>query len=272
MRISISTLSKSFNLSDEALRFYERKGLLSPARLNDRGYRVFDRTDIQRVGNIKRLKNQGFQLEEIRRIYAGISQGDMVELLEQKKREMEWQARYAALICARMDRCMALIKRRQREGAQPELTWGERYFMRLYPSIEALWAQVNESETLKKLFCHLPLSSFTTVIPAGALKDPGLMADPQKGVLIGAAAADLLEIDVDRGFRAVDAAQAVSCVLALENGQFEMDEIAGPLNHFLRANRLRPTDDLFTHQIMNFTDEQQTHRHYTELVLPVGPA
>ena len=269
MRISISTMSKSFNLSDEALRFYERKGLLNPARLNDRGYRVFERTDIQRVGNIKRLKNQGFQLEEIRRIYDGISQPDMLELMAQKWREMDWQRQYHEMICARMSECMALVRRWERVGEAPTLVGQKPFFMRLYPSIEALWEKVNDSETLKKLFCHLPLSSFTTVIPLGALDDARLMANPQKGVLIGAEAAALLAIDTTRDFRCIDASAAVSCVLALENGQFEMDEIVAPLKRFLAKKKLKPADDLFTHQIMNFTDEHKIHRHYTELVLPV---
>ena len=64
MKISIGTLSKAFELSDEALRFYEKKGLLHPRRENRNGYRVFSRADIQSVSNIQRLKNQGFSLEE----------------------------------------------------------------------------------------------------------------------------------------------------------------------------------------------------------------
>lgn len=272
MRISISTMSKSFNLSDEALRFYERKGLLNPARLNDRGYRVFERMDIQRVGNIKRLKNQGFQLEEIRHIYDGISQPDMIELMAQKWRELDWQMHYNELICARMSECMSLVRRWERVGARPVMMREKPFFMRLYPSIEALWEKVNDSETLKKLFCHLPLSSFTTVIPRQALHDARLMVNPPKGVLIGAEAAALLAIDTTHDFRRIDASTAVSCVLELENGQFEMDEIVQPLLTFLAEKNLRPADDLFTHQIMNFTDENKVHRHYTELVLPVEEA
>ena len=65
MRIMIGTLSKAFDLSDEALRFYEKKGLVRPKREGETGYRVYERVDIQRIGNIKRMKNQGFTLEEM---------------------------------------------------------------------------------------------------------------------------------------------------------------------------------------------------------------
>lgn len=58
MKISIGTLSRAFGLSDEALRFYEKKGLLHPVRENGNGYRVFELADIQRISNIQRLKSQ----------------------------------------------------------------------------------------------------------------------------------------------------------------------------------------------------------------------
>ncbi|MDI9505076.1 MAG: MerR family transcriptional regulator [Clostridiales bacterium] len=271
MRISISTLSKSFQLSDEALRFYERKGLLQPTRINDRGYRVFDRVDIQRMGNIKRLKNQGFQLDEIRQIYEGISTEDMLALVTQKLAELEREIEYKQLIANRMSECTRLVRLVQSLGETPRLVRIESYYMRLYPSIEDLWEQVESSETLKALFCHLPLSSFTTLIPVGALKAPDKPQGIQKGVLIREKAAHLLELDVSDGFTHLRSGPAVSCVVHLENGQFELDDVAGILLPFLEEHRLAPRSDLFTHQIMNFTDETGAHRHYTELVVPVSP-
>lgn len=272
MRISISTLSKSFNLSDEALRYYERKNLLRPERESESGYRVFERVDIQRVGNIKRLQNQGFQLDEIRRVYSGISREDMLSLMEAKRHEMDWEIRYKALISERMGESIECARRLARMGEAPEAVRGKPYYLRLYPSIEALWERVNGDENLVKMFCHLPLSSFTTVFPPSALRDPAHMAPPQKGVLIGAEAAELLGIDVTKGFRRIDATRAVSCVLHLENGQFELDGVAVQILRYMREHALAPSDDLFTHQIMNFQDRDGTHRHYTELVQPVKPA
>ena len=42
MRLSIGVLAKAFNLSDEALRYYEKKGFLHPRREGSGGYRVLD--------------------------------------------------------------------------------------------------------------------------------------------------------------------------------------------------------------------------------------
>ena len=213
MRISISALSKSFSLSDEALRFYERKGLLAPTRIHDSGYRVFERVDIQRIGNIKRLKNQGFQLDEIRVVYSGISQKDMLKLMDEKLHELSWDIRYKQMIHQRMEECIGLVLRYERQGSWPMFVYDKPYYTALYPSIEALWDSVNDSETLKKLFCHLPLSSFTTLFSHSALSDPDHMDPPQKGVLISADAAALLDIDPSHGFRRIDATSALSsCV------------------------------------------------------------
>ncbi|MDO4546488.1 MAG: MerR family transcriptional regulator [Clostridia bacterium] len=271
MRISISTLSKSFNLSDEALRYYERRNLLQPERLNDSRYRVFNRVDIQRVGNIKRLQNQGFQLDEIREIYDGISQDDMLDLMDEKRREMDWDIRYKLLICERMSESVASVRRFIRFGDAPETVREKPFYLRIYPSIEELWNHVSDDEDLTRMFCNLPLSSFTTIFPYSALLDPANMQSPQKGVLIGAEAAELLGIDIMRDFRRIDATRAVSCVLQLENGQFELDGVAVKILNFLEEHDLSPADDLFTHQIMNFRDSDGIHRHYTQLILPVNP-
>ena len=64
MEISIGKLSEAFGLSDEALRFYEKKGLLHPERKAS-GYRVFQRSDIQLVANIRRLQNQNFSCRHL---------------------------------------------------------------------------------------------------------------------------------------------------------------------------------------------------------------
>lgn len=42
---------------------------MRPKREGETGYRVYERVDIQRIGNIKRMKNQGFTLEEINSVY-----------------------------------------------------------------------------------------------------------------------------------------------------------------------------------------------------------
>jgi DNA-binding transcriptional MerR regulator len=61
---SITDLCREFNVTPRTLRFYEQKGLLSPAR---RGWtRLFNYRDRARLQLILRGKRVGFALEEIK--------------------------------------------------------------------------------------------------------------------------------------------------------------------------------------------------------------
>lgn len=63
---SISELCQEFDITPRTLRFYEQKGLLSPAR---RGWtRLFSRRDRARLHVILRSRRLGFSLDEIREL------------------------------------------------------------------------------------------------------------------------------------------------------------------------------------------------------------
>ena len=66
--LKIGEVSKRSGIGIEALRFYERSGLLGrPARTRS-GYRVYDGGVLERLDFIKRAQVLGFSLDEIKRI------------------------------------------------------------------------------------------------------------------------------------------------------------------------------------------------------------
>ena len=64
---SISELSKTFDVTPRAIRFYEDQGLLSPVREGTR--RVYQEKDRVRLRLILRGKRLGFPLSEIKEIF-----------------------------------------------------------------------------------------------------------------------------------------------------------------------------------------------------------
>ena len=65
-RFLIGELAERAGVNRETLRYYERRGLLKPARRTASGYRVYDRESAARLLFIKRAQAFGFSLEEIR--------------------------------------------------------------------------------------------------------------------------------------------------------------------------------------------------------------
>ncbi|WP_376989513.1 MerR family transcriptional regulator [Bosea sp. R86505] len=68
MAYSIRQIADEFGISLRTLRFYEERGLLSPARLPKSPLqfnRIYDDTDKQRLADVIRYRKMGFTITEI---------------------------------------------------------------------------------------------------------------------------------------------------------------------------------------------------------------
>ncbi len=66
--LKIGDVSKRSGIGIEALRFYEKSGLLDKPSRTYSGYRVYDAEVLERLAFIKRAQTLGFSLDEIKRI------------------------------------------------------------------------------------------------------------------------------------------------------------------------------------------------------------
>ena len=62
----IGKVAKQVGITVEAIRFYEKKGLIEPPGRNESGYRDYPEDAVQLVSFIKRAKELGFSLKEIK--------------------------------------------------------------------------------------------------------------------------------------------------------------------------------------------------------------
>ncbi len=95
----IGELAKQTGTSVQALRFYERSGLLPPPTRTESGYRAYAAVDLRRVELIQQAKRLGFSLDEIKRILRLRQQGscpcgEVVQMLEKHMRETDQQIRH----------------------------------------------------------------------------------------------------------------------------------------------------------------------------------
>ena len=61
-----SEIAKMAGVTIETLRYYEKRGLILPKRIEN-GYRIYSEEILDRLNFIKRAKEAGFTLEEIRK-------------------------------------------------------------------------------------------------------------------------------------------------------------------------------------------------------------
>ncbi|HEY0973232.1 MAG TPA: heavy metal-responsive transcriptional regulator [Solimonas sp.] len=64
--LTISRLAKATGVGIDTVRYYERNGLLPEPPRRASGYRAYREEDVQRLRFIRRAKQLGFSLEEIR--------------------------------------------------------------------------------------------------------------------------------------------------------------------------------------------------------------
>ena len=89
--LKIGDVSKRSGIGIEALRFYEKSGLLERPSRTFGGYRVYGEDVLDRLAFIKQAQALGFSLEEIRRIIEDARKGESPceEVREIVRRRME---------------------------------------------------------------------------------------------------------------------------------------------------------------------------------------
>lgn len=131
MKYKIGDLSRAFSISKSALRYYEEKGILSPEHLEGSDYRYYSDKQMHQMGSLKKLRNLGFSVDEIREFFNGVSlerlQSDIENLLQQRAEELERQHYLAEQLQLVYDR----MKDTASHGVICHSTLSERYELQL---------------------------------------------------------------------------------------------------------------------------------------------
>ncbi|MGH6926602.1 MAG: MerR family transcriptional regulator [Propylenella sp.] len=73
--LSIGDLSKLTGVNIETVRYYERVGLLPRPPRTGGGHRVYDATQVKRLNFVRRSRELGFTLEEVRNLLRLVDRG-----------------------------------------------------------------------------------------------------------------------------------------------------------------------------------------------------
>lgn len=119
----IGAAAKQVGISIDAIRYYEREGLIIPAAILESGYREFNDQNIETLRFIQRAKTLGFSLREIRNLLKLKNSPDTtcgkIKALATEKRE-QIARKIAALEMLRTDLDALLQACNTQEGAATE--------------------------------------------------------------------------------------------------------------------------------------------------------
>lgn len=96
--LKIGEVAQASGVGIEALRFYERSGLLGKPLRSASGYRLYDEGVIERLAFIKKAQTLGFSLDEIERIIKDAQSGaspcdDVREIVRRRLNELDRRMR-----------------------------------------------------------------------------------------------------------------------------------------------------------------------------------
>lgn len=105
---TIGNLAAQAGISTDALRYYEREGLIVPSGKTDSGYRLYDKDSIRRVQFIRHAQHCGFTLAEIVELLVlqrrdAACCGDVRTIALEKKLQLESKIRTLKLMSNALD-------------------------------------------------------------------------------------------------------------------------------------------------------------------------
>ena len=133
MKYRIGEMAEFFGLTKEAIRYYERKGIVTSIRDERTGYRYYERDEITTLKQIRTYESLGFSLDDAQAMAVATTFSEMEERLDQKL--LELKKKEAAIARMRQE-----LERQQRDldgfksGRMELRMMPETYFWRRVPN------------------------------------------------------------------------------------------------------------------------------------------
>ena len=263
--LPIGDFSRMTYLSVKALRHYHEVGLLDPERIDPAtGYRFYDPSQVSTAQVIRRLRDLGMPLEDIRAVLGAPDASSRNEVLVAHLRRMETQLEKTratvSSLRALLERPTLPISVQYRSVPRsPALAIAERVSM---DELEGWW-----SEAFEELYGVLMAANAEPAGPSGALYSKEFFEFelgevvaflPVSGGLAPSERAKLVDIP------------AGEFAIAVHEGSFsELDQTYGALGTFVARRELGVEGPIREYYLVSSADTDDESWHRTEVGWPV---
>ena len=93
MRYKIGDVARILGISTDLLRYYEKKGVVTPQKDKTNDYRYYDTWDINFLIDCLWYKRFGFGIPQVAYMVTDCYHGDLISLLDEKSDQMEAELR-----------------------------------------------------------------------------------------------------------------------------------------------------------------------------------
>lgn len=142
-RYRIGEVSKMVDVPVETIRFLEQKGLVSPEKNTETGYRFYSVWDINLILDYKKFRKIGFSSRETVDLVRDSSFADLLEQLDVKRKEAAYLAHYYQAKTLKLKNFQSVL------GSAPELVG--KYYIMNRPENYSLFIRSHSGKSLKMI-------------------------------------------------------------------------------------------------------------------------
>ena len=265
---SISQVAQMLGLGIDAVRFYEKKGLVHPQVNSKNHYRMYSFYQIMELLDISYYRSLGLSIGQIHQLYESGDEEQLLCLLREKKRETEKKILYEQQLLKRIEHVGSMAARIRERGGEIDITtFPEGYvlFEQREDSLERYLEQVSSMDNDHFVFCQM-VREFAIEQQEG---EERLCKVPSRMML-------LLDKDTaqqlgehNEGRKTFPAMRALHSIVRLSNAQTHV-EMVEQMCWFAKEQGIRLENRLFMLEIplISYTD---LDHYYAELFIPIIP-
>ena len=263
--VTIGDFSRMTHLSVKALRHYHDVGVLTPAQVDTAsGYRLYDASQVPVAQVIRRFRDLGMPLEEVKTVLdapdvASRNEVVVAHLERMESQLSETQATVASLRALLERPATPIVVEYRSVPALPTLAITEAVTV---DDLEDWWV-----EGFEELYRVLSAAGVEPAGPGGALY-PNELFELEKGevVVFVPVAGDV----APSGRAAPFQIPAAELAVTVHEGPFaELDQAYGALGTYVAERELGVEGPIREHYLVTYTDTEDESQHRTEVCWPV---
>ncbi len=260
---SISQAARMVGLGIDAVRFYEKKGLVHPKVDPQNRYRKYSLYELMELLDVSYYRSLGMSIEQIQKLYQSSDEEQLIQLLQEKHQETQRRIRYEQQLLKRIEHVNSMVQRiRERDGEIGRATFPASYvlFEEQENSLERYLEQVSGMDYDHYVFCQL--------VREFSIAPTGEVGQPQRTVLLldQQVAQELGEQAENR--KSMPATPALYSVVRLPDAEAEQVDLK-PMLAYARQENLHLQDRVLMVEVplISYTD---LDHYYAELFIPLA--
>lgn len=269
MAYRISKIARIVGISSEALRFYEKKGILEPVKDERTGYRTFGPLDIGTLLRCRTYGQFGFSLSDAAELISECDEESVRSRLKEKERYLQREIERNKRSLARLRDLNSLILQAEHQVGQCVIEQHPGIYRINYHRNGVLIEEPRDLKRFSEWSNMLPLSFVSLAVSLKALST--LTQDYYVGLGILEEDAEFLGVREEPGITYIPSSLAIRCVIAIP-GEEPMD--VSQLTPMLECAKERgfsvdPNGFIYSRMVLTVKRYKTGFVRYYQFFLPV---